>query len=180
MKQIVFAFFTFSVLFIFTTACINEHEEKEPTTPEVAVGDTLPTFSVTMSDGTVLDNTMLKEKTSVLVFFNTTCPDCQHELPIINSLYLAHRDDTDFRLACIAREQGKDEISEYWQAHNLALPYSPQADKAVFYLFAHNRIPRIYISDKEGVVRYMHDDREMPNLPTLEGELADVRATLGD
>ena len=161
-------------------ACINDPDDTTGQGAEIVVGNTLPSFSVTTSEGRTLSTDMLQGQASVIVFFHTGCPDCQRELPILDTLYTRHRQDQRFTLLCIARAQGKGEILPFWQSHKLEMPFSPQADKAVFELFAQSRIPRIYISDGKCIVRYQHDDRQMPDLPTLEGELADVRATLGD
>jgi hypothetical protein len=51
------------------------------------------------------------------------------------------------------------------------MPYSPQADRSVFQLFAYTGIPRIYISSPDGVVRYVHDDMDMPSFLTLVTEM---------
>ncbi len=53
---------------------------------------------------------------------------------------------------CISRSEGANKIAAYWQAHALTMPYSAQTDKRVFNLFAAKRIPRIYVTDKEGKV----------------------------
>lgn len=161
-------------LFLLLSSCINEPEERTPSTPEVAVGDTLPAFQVVMDDGSQLSPAALRGKASVIVFFNTECTDCQQELPVLNAFYLAHAGDPRFRMACISRAQGRDDILAYWSNHHLELPFSAQEDKAVFYLFAQSRIPHIYISDADCTVRYIHDDRDMPSLQTLEQELRQV------
>ena len=167
MRCIVFLFFLLSLM----VSCINEAEEQRPSTSEVAVGDSLPTFQVTMNDGSELDNGVLRGKASVIVFFHTKCKDCQQELPVLNAFYLAHAGDSLFCMACISRIQGLGEILSYWHSNNLTMPISAQEDRAVFDLFAHSRIPHIYISDVDGIVRYIHDDRNMPSLETLEQEL---------
>ena len=167
-KLLLISFFSCSlILFV---SCINEGVERKTSTLEVIVGDSLPAFRVTMNDGKELDNTMFRGKTGVIAFFHTECPDCQHELPILNALYLAHAGDSLFLMACIARAQGSEEILTYWDCHGLELPFSAQEDRTVFNLFAHSRIPHIYISDADGIVRFIHDDRDMPRLDTLEKE----------
>jgi hypothetical protein len=60
----------------------TSEESTDDTSSLVNLGDTLPAFSVTDNAGHVYSNSTLKGHISVIVFFNTTCPDCQHELPV--------------------------------------------------------------------------------------------------
>lgn len=50
----------------------------------VEIGDSLPRFSVTLSNGSTLSNESLKGRVAVLTFFNTACGDCRRELPLIH------------------------------------------------------------------------------------------------
>ena len=155
------------------TACISDNDS-DPSTPEVEVGNTLPDFYVLSYESMPYAPSFLRGKRSVIVFFHTECPDCQRELPIVNELYLAHREEPTFALICIASEESAKEILPFWQKHNLQMPFSPQPDRAVYSRFANSRIPRIYISDGDLRVRYIHTDFRMPDLETLEKELGSL------
>lgn len=61
----------------FLSSCIFDDD---PLEMELSVGDMLPQFSVTMNDGSVVTSEWLSESVSCVVFFHTSCPDCQHEL----------------------------------------------------------------------------------------------------
>lgn len=121
---------------------------------KVRVGDRLPEFSVTMNDGRVVRSSDLKGKPSVIVFFATTCKDCQRELPLINERYRQYGKDTIF--VAISREQTADEVLSYWTRNALTIPFSAQSDRSVYSLFATSGIPRIYTSDADGIVRNIH------------------------
>lgn len=121
---------------------------------KVRVGDRLPEFSVTMNDGRVVRSSELKGKPSVIVFFATTCKDCQRELPLINERYRQYGEDTIF--VAISREQTADEVLSYWTRNALTIPFSAQSDRSVYSLFATSGIPRIYTSDADGIVRNIH------------------------
>lgn len=116
-----------------------------PSDNKVNVGDRLPSFVVTMHDGTRLATDDLRGKPSVIIFFSTTCSDCQRELPMLDKRYREHGSDTTF--VAISREQGDDVVTDYWQANGLSLPYSAQADRTVYSLFAKKGIPRVYIAN---------------------------------
>lgn len=145
-------FATLGVSAFLLSCSMNEGEGKITDSDNlVHVGDTLPRFTVTMHDGTTLSSSALKGKPSLILFFSTTCPDCQRELPHINKRYLAHGEDTTF--VAIAREQSDKEVTDYWTKNFLTLPYSAQTDRAVYSLFARQGIPRIYIVSPHGVVQ---------------------------
>lgn len=156
------------------TACINDDKEEPREQDVIRVGQKLPQFSVTTSDGTEISTQTLLGRRSVAVFFNTTCPDCQRELPRIDSLYRAHQNDALFILVCIARDQQAEPIQAFWEAKGLVMPYSPQTGRKVYELFARSVIPRIYIASTDGVVRYMHDDQDMPTFQQLNDELESI------
>lgn len=84
-------------------ACVvDEHEDKAVPDESsiVRVGDRLPVFSVEVTDGSEhsVFNSNSLEGTTVIVFFNTSCQDCQRELPELNAYYLRHCQDQGFTL----------------------------------------------------------------------------------
>ena len=51
------------------------------------------------------------------------------------------------------------------------MPYSAQKDRNIYELFAVSRIPRIYISDENGTVRYIFTDDPVPSYDDLKSSL---------
>lgn len=125
---------------------------KDDDTPEFSLqpGDPVPDFEITLSDGTVWRSRAVRSKPAVIVFFNTGCKDCRRELPAVQEAYDEHRDEAEF--VCIAREEDAAAIAQYWEAHGLTLPYSPQTDRCIYNLFANSWIPRIYVVSPEGII----------------------------
>lgn len=136
---------------VLASCSFSDDEEIAPADNKINVGNSLPTFTVTMSDGSSLSTSDLRGKPSLIVFFSTTCSDCQRELPELNRRYLAHGADTTF--VAISREQGADVVSAYWSEQGFSLPFSAQTDRHIYSLFASQGIPRIYISDSRCVVQ---------------------------
>lgn len=122
----------------------------------VKVGDRVPLFTVetVAADGTTatFSTEQLSGGQTVIVLFNTSCPDCQRDLPLLNDYYLRHRDHPGFRMVAISREEGAESVAAFWQAHNLSIPYSAQADRRVYNLFASAVIPRIYFCSPQLVI----------------------------
>ena len=152
------------------TACLDDVREDDG----LAVGDALPSFSVSMNDGTTITTTDLMGHSSVIMFFSVTCPDCQAELPVVQRLWNV-TDRTAVPIILIARGQRYEDIEPYWQSAALTMIYSPQSDWRVYNLFAKSRIPRIYINDSEGVIRYIHTDAPLPSFETLQEEIRSLR-----
>lgn len=134
------------------------------------MGDKLPDFEVVMSDGSVVSNDSLEGNVSLVMFFHTSCPDCQQALPRVQEIYDEYvPKGVSFTL--IGRECGKDEIEAYWVENGLNMPYSEQNDRGVYNIFASSRIPRIYISDENGTVRYIFTDDPVATLEDLKSSL---------
>lgn len=141
-------------------------ERYEPA-PEVSVGDPIPAFSVKGSDGNTYTEHSFNEGVSVICFFNTSCPDCREELPVLQEIH-GRYPLTDMLL--ISRSEGEQPIRQYWNETGLSLTYSAQSDAKVFSLFARNTIPHLFLS-RDGIVRFIHTDSPVPDLNTLESEI---------
>ena len=142
------------------TGCVTEGDD-EVSVWSLSEGDALPGFSVTMSDGEVVDNASLAGEVAVIVFFNTGCDDCRKELPEVQNAYKMRGGAA--RFVCIARQEDMASIEGFWKDNGLDLPFSPQPDRSVYNMFATVGIPRIYISDVCGVIRAVFSDTSMPS-----------------
>lgn len=157
-----------------TTGCVTENE---PDGLSLNPGDPLPQFVVEMNDGESISTESLKGKVPVIVFFNTGCSDCRQELPVINNLFLKYKDDIRVKIVPIAREESADEIKEYWASNGLSMPWSAQENRDIYSLFAPSIIPRIYIADPQGIIRFAYDDASLPSVDTLEKDIDTCLAT---
>ena len=156
----------FSALF---ASCINQ---KEPEGADLQVGDKLPEFTIELNDGTQLSYDDFRTGSWLICFFNTSCPDCQRELPKLQELYnsqftiynsqitIHNSSNNQFvNIVCIAREQTEESIKRYWTENNLTLPYSAQEDRRIYNLFATRGIPQIYLT-KDGIIIKKWDDKD--------------------
>ncbi len=146
-------------------ACVYHQPDKQ----SIETGDRIPAFVVTMEDGSSLSSGDLLGAPSLLVFFHTTCPDCQRTLPVVQQAYEKYRGKA--RFVAISRAQGAAEIRSWWQQNGITLPFSAQEDRKVYELFASSRIPRIYIINSEGVIAAAFDDNPCPVFSDLDGVL---------
>ena len=154
------------------SGCIYEKIEGA----DLKVGDMIPGFSVVMNDGTTVSDQSLIGNVSFIMFFHTTCPDCQATLPVVKDIYEIYT-SKGVRFALISREQQQDDkgsvegIESYWTRNNLTMPYSAQRDRKVYNKFAGSGIPRVYICDKDGIIRYIFTDDPIPTYNDLMSSL---------
>ena len=151
------------------TVCAGCIKEKQ-TGADLKAGDGLPDFEVVMNDGTVVSDDILKETVSVVMFFHTSCPDCQQVLPQMQKIYDEFASES-VNIALISREEPKMSIDVFWMEKGLKMPYSAQNDRTVYELFAKERIPRVYICEKGGIIRYVFTDNPNPSYTNLKTSL---------
>lgn len=144
-------------LFMLVGCVVDEPGKDNDDTDLVGVGDHLPSFSVEVVNGAdryTFSSDALTGPT-VIVLFNTSCSDCQRELPVLNDYYLQHCSEPGFQMVAIAREEIEESIRAFWEAHELSIPYSPQSDRSVYNLFATITIPRVYFSSHTGLITWV-------------------------
>lgn len=147
-----------SVLMI--SACIKDDHHGA----DLKIGDVIPDFTVVMNDGSVVTDDDLKENVSVVMFFHTSCKDCQQALPIMQQIYDGYASN-GVRFALISREDTEENIYSFWKESGFTMPFSAQADRGIYELFARSRVPRVYVC-RDGVIKYIFTDK--PSIPTYE------------
>ncbi len=138
-------------LLLMLWSCVGEKEEPEWV---LKAGDRLPDFEVTTIDGQKVSSADSYKTNLIIVFFNTTCKDCQRELPVVQAQYeenLELPESERSQYICIAREEGAADIEQYWTDNHLTLPVSSQTDRSIYSKFASIGIPRIYYA-KDGII----------------------------
>ncbi len=154
------------IAIMMVSGCIKDDKEGA----DLKVGDRLPDFEVVMSDGSVVSDESLKGSVSVVMFFHTTCPDCQETLPVMQRIYDEFgREGVKF--AVISRGESGEVIEVYWRKSGLKMPYSAQEDRSAYEKFAKTLIPRVYVNDRDGIIRYIYTDNPVPEYDDLKSAL---------
>lgn len=133
--------------FLLASSCIKDEAENNGDF-SLQAGNYLPAFSITNGDGQLSTNN-LTGKVSLIVFFNTTCKDCQRAFPAIQEIYWEYKDHLGFKMILIAREQTEAEVNTYFTEHSYSMPFFTDKDRKVYALFADNTIPRFFLSGKD-------------------------------
>ena len=165
MKGIITSMAVLAVL----SGCIKEKQ----TGADLKVGDRLPDFEVVMDDGTLVTDEILSESVSVVMFFHTSCPDCRQVLPQMQKVYDEYA-SAGVRIVLISREDPKESVESFWQENGLKMPYSAQNDRKVYEKFAATRIPRVYVNEKGGIIRYVFTDDPNPSYDEISTALENV------
>jgi peroxiredoxin len=165
MKKLLFTIMSFVALVSCSESDVTHTSGEDYSV--IHVGNSIPVFSVTASNGTIYTDQSLHGSVSIIVFFNTECNDCRKELPQINTAYKAFQYNKLVRFVAISRAQNANDVALYWTKQGFDIPYSAQSDRSVYNMFATQGIPRIYIADTSGKIRFVSSDTDMPDAATL-------------
>lgn len=153
-------------------AAVSCIRDRIPQGADLTLGDRLPEFSVVLDDGTTTGTEDLVGNVSCIMFFHSSCPDCQQAMPRVQKLYENYGEEVKF--VCISREEGAETIRAYWQVNGFTLPWSAQEGREIYNLFATFAVPRIYISDADGIIRAIFTDSPVPTYEDMETAVLDL------
>lgn len=145
------------VLFIFSLlllSCIREDKD-ETVINYININDQIPPFAVEDTTGNIFNSKGFLGKQSLLVLFGTYCPDCKKVLPVIEEVWKQLKNDPQFLLVTISREESAETVSKYWEDNQFTMPFYLDPDRTAFEQFANNTIPRIYIINPDSKVVWM-------------------------
>ncbi|MBQ8936895.1 MAG: Mfa1 family fimbria major subunit [Prevotella sp.] len=157
------------------TACINDSETDGDAASIVNVGDPVPAFTLSGSDGSETASAALHGRVFILNFFDTGCPDCQKELQVLQQIYERYGDGVP--LLNVPRSQTKSQVQAYWETAALTMPFHMPSDQALYYQFATSTIPRTYVVDTQGKVFAAFSDDPVADYATLDTLLQQLGAT---
>lgn len=147
------------------TSCQND-DEKEYVSGLVKAGDTVPEFKLKGADGKIITSSSLEGQAYLISFFDTGCPDCQKEFPVLQKIYDKYKGVLP--IFNVPRSQTADEVKEYWSKAGLSMPVYTASDPSLYYRFATSGIPRIYVVDEKGMVNAVFTDSPIADYDTLD------------
>jgi thiol-disulfide isomerase/thioredoxin len=146
-------------------------------TSNTHVGDPVPQFSLTTAEG---DEFSLPGDGKVVLinFFATWCGPCQLELPHIERIWQANKNNEHFRLLVIGREETGDSVREYREKNGFTFPIAADPDRSVYSLFAKQSIPRTLVVAPDGRIVYSQLGFNEADLDELKGVLHEQLAAV--
>ena len=152
--------------------CETCKEETEP--GNIQIGDELPNFSVKLNNGAQVNNKSLEGKISLILFFSVTCPDCQKLFPSIEDIYEEYKNNDKFIFVAISRAEGESVVSKFMNEKGYTFPYSPQETRDVYSLFAPSIVPRVYISNSDGIVEQIFIDNPLATHEQMKSKIDEL------
>lgn len=166
-KQLIYTL----IISLFLVSCVEKKEKQETTQPEettqttpseelnrqflVQIGDIAPDFEIEFPDGTKSILSSLRGKVIMLQFTASWCGVCRKEMPHIEKdIWQKHKDNPDFVLWGIDREEPASKIKELAKATGVTYPIGLDPDASIFCLYAEKEagITRNVIIDKNGKI----------------------------
>ncbi len=144
----------------------------------VHVGDRAPSFTLTDADGRefVLDDH--RGKVVLLNFFATWCGPCLEELPHLQKLWEDNRDNGDFSLLVIGREETSESVATFRSKQGYTFPMASDPEATVYSRYAKILIPRTYLVSPNGKICFACAGLSEEDLTDLKRELTkQLRAT---
>lgn len=134
-------------------ASCNVIEEDLPSYTEtslVDVGDRAPGFEVESLDGEMLR--IPNGETTLLILFSHTCPDCRDMMCDLQEHL--NSSDREYNIMAISRGGSNEDILAFRDEHKLQFPIAADSAKQIYYAYATMYVPRCYIVDSDGIIRY--------------------------
>lgn len=121
----------------------------------VRIGEVAPDFTVTLTDGQKITLSSLRGKVVMLQFTASWCGVCRKEMPYIEKdIWQKHKDNPDFVLIGIDRDEPLDKVLAFAKATGVTYPLGldPGADIFAKYALREAGITRNVLIDKEGKI----------------------------
>lgn len=154
------------ILVLFTSNFISAQDAPKKTTqaktkteePEqlffTKIGQTVPDFEFLDSEGKTHKISDFKGKVILLNFFATWCAPCMAEMPKIESEIWQKLKKEDFVVISIGREHTVAEVKKFNEEKGFTFILGADPDREIFKKFGPSMIPRNYILNKSGKIRY--------------------------
>jgi peroxiredoxin len=128
--------------------------EKDPAT-HTKVGEQMPAIAVTDSEGHPFAMADQRGKVVVINFWATWCGPCKFEIPRLEKeVWQKYKDNPNFSMVAIAREQTTEEIAPFRSANHFSFPIAADPKRSTYKLFADSGIPRTYVIDATGKILF--------------------------
>lgn len=169
LKQLLFSFIVIAVFVSCNSSSKNNSENSSSQTDSLAVenrvnvdedrqflvkvGEIAPDFEMELPDGEKVILSSLRGKVVMLQFTASWCGVCRKEMPHIEEqIWQKHKDNPEFALFGIDREEPVEKINELIEATGVTYPIGMDPDASIFGLYAEKEagITRNVIIDRDG------------------------------
>ena len=141
------------------------------------IGDKIPDFTMTLSNGKKIFSKDWRGKVVMLQFTASWCGVCRKEIPFIkHDIWVKNKRNSDFLLFGVDRDEPVEKVRQYQKEMNISYPLAVDPNADVFALFADKRagVTRNVIINREGRIVYMtrlFKDKEFREMVRIIGVL---------
>ena len=124
----------------------------------VKIGQQIPEFSITTTDGKSIRTSDLKGKIVMLQYTASWCSVCRKEMPHIESdIWKKYKSNPNFALYGIDLDEPKDIVEKFAKEIKVTYPLTLDPKGGIFYQFAEKGagVTRNVIVDKTGKIVFM-------------------------
>lgn len=121
----------------------------------VKVGEFAPDFTTTLTNGKQVKLSELRGKVVMLQFTASWCGVCRKEMPFIEKdIWLKHKDNSEFALIGIDRDEPLDKVIEFGKAVGVTYPLGLDSGADIFakYALRESGITRNVLINREGKI----------------------------
>jgi len=135
---------------VISTGVLNTGIKKEAPIKQQAGTE----FSFSSPDGNILSSSMLQGKVVFINFWASWCPPCRAEMPSLNNLYQALKNDNRFVFLFVSEDDDRTKASAYLEKNNFSIPvyYRNQVSPEMF----SGTLPTTIVLDKQGNIVMKH------------------------
>ena len=122
------------------------------------IGDVIPNFILTLSNGKKVSSQDWKGKVVMLQFTASWCGVCRKEIPfILKDIWAKHKRNSDFLLFGIDRDEPIEKVKLYQKEMDISYPLAVDQNADVFGIFADKRagVTRNVVIDRNGKIVFM-------------------------
>jgi peroxiredoxin len=124
----------------------------------VDIGQEVPDFEMTLTDGATVDIRDLRGKVVMLQFTASWCGVCRGKMPHIESdIWLRHKDNPHFALYGIDLDEPLDTVIQFGKDVGITYPLALDPDGEIFYRFAERGagVSRNVVVDRDGRIAFL-------------------------
>ncbi len=110
-----------------------------------------PNFKLTTLDGKTITSDQLRGKTYVVNFFNSWCIPCQQEAPALRTFYDEHKNEADFAMIGVVRDDEEQAVRSFVHDGGVAYPVALTGASQTALDFGTTGQPETYVIAPDGV-----------------------------
>ena len=146
MRKFLFVFSILACTFVLAQGQAPEKFAK------VCAGDPVPSFTVSMTDGSRCSIDDLRGKVVLITFWATWCPPCRAEMSHVQEDIINRFANEEFVFLPISRGEESETVMNFRKKTGYDFPMGLDPDREIYSLFAEKYIPLNFVVDPQGKI----------------------------